>query len=586
MFRTKIFKFFALCAVVAQASCSMIDSGKNAKIEADELVFAANPEPAEGKQDVYASISRAVKYNVDVFSHNLNKKISGFDNRKQPDEVIKEIISNNVNDENRLVKVSRVLEFAIVDAVSVLNDSQPYRDNYFYETSSKHLALAAIKTHQEAWFAKKKIKELERILRQEGKVVEALNAKEKRSGTLSDKEYEYRKNQEVRLLKITELNKNLSFAILEYGDLTKTEPKKVELEGRRFYELDDFDKNYSIEIFQEAAIRNRKEFAQAKEKVKSYTYADMRHEILQNYPLVPSLDINGLKIENSVYERELYAKSVKVAQNLLQAVADFAQTKTKSNDYQMLRRRVFDELGAAIFSQIELNYQMVKLADSDYDAAMRAQADLKKEIQRLNKIYHPTDADKLALLSAKITMIEMEHRLAQIKADRAVALRSLYFNAGLSPFNKMLLKAPIKDIAQTLKQYYNRDLIEMMSAVKSQMNATSTAVKNERGWAQTPNWLEDVVASAAKSRPTVKYAAKSADYHEMQLGAYEYKENADADWAMLSFKFPELKAYQPEVVVAEIDGRRWFRLVVRGSSAELQKNCRYLKANGNDCLLH
>ena len=94
------------------------------------------------------------------------------------------------------------------------------------------------------------------------------------------------------------------------------------------------------------------------------------------------------------------------------------------------------------------------------------------------------------------------------------------------------------------------------------------------------------MASAAKSRPTVKYAAKSADYHEMQLGAYEYKENADADWAMLSSKFPELKAYQPEVVVAEIDGRRWFRLVVRGSSAELQKNCRYLKANGNDCLLH
>ena len=125
MFGTKIFKFFALCAVVAQASCSVIDSGKNAKIEADELVFAANPEPAEGKQDVYASISRAVKYNVDVFSHNLNKKISGFDNRKQPDEVIKEIISNNVNDENRLVKVSRVLEFAIVDAVSVLNDSHP-----------------------------------------------------------------------------------------------------------------------------------------------------------------------------------------------------------------------------------------------------------------------------------------------------------------------------------------------------------------------------------------------------------------------------------------------------------------------------
>lgn len=585
MFGTKISKFSALCTIVLLASCSMFGANKDAKIDADELVFAANPEPAEGRQDVYTSIARAVKYNVDVFSHNLNKKISGLDRQKQPDDVIKEVISANVNDENKLAQASRVLEFAIVDAVSALNDNQAYRDNYFYEVSSKHLALAAIKAHQSAWFANKKIKELDRMLRQEGKIIEALNAKEKRSGALSDKEYSYRKNQEVLLLRMTELNKNLSFAVMEYGDLTKSEPKNVELEGRRFYELDDFDKNYSIEIFQEAAVRNRKEFAQAKEQVKSYTYTDMRHEILQQYPLVPSLDINGLKVENAVYERELYAKSMKVAHNLLQAVAKFAQTSAKNSNYQLLRRMVFDELGAAIFSQIELNYQMVQLADSDYDAAMRAQADLKKEIQRLNKIYHPTDADKLALLSAKITMVEMEHRLAQIKADRAVALRSLYFNAGLSPFNKTVLKAPIKDIAQTLKQYYNRDLIEMMSAVKAQMYTLPSAAEGERGWAQSPNWLEDVVATSAKPHTVKKVEVKPGNYHEMQLGAYEYKDSANADWTELLIRFPELKHYQPEIVEADVDGRHWFRLIVHGSSAELQKSCQQLKAGGSDCLL-
>ena len=584
MLKAKILKFTAASALLMLAACAVSGGGENAKIEAEELVFATNPEPVKGKQDVYASMARAAKYNVDVASHNLHKKIYNQNPNLRPEDIIDNVINSNINDENKLYRASRVLEFAVIYAVANLSGNQIYADNYFYESSSKHLALAAIRAHQDAWFASRKIKDIDRMVRQESKVVEALNAKEKRNGTLSAAEYDYRKNQEVLLLKMSELRKNLAFTILEYGELTKIEPKKVELEGRRFYELEDFDKDYSIEVFQEAAVRNRKEFALAKEQVKSYAFSEVRRDISNRYPLVSRLDINGLKVENAIYEQELYDKALKIANNLLSAVGAYTRTKPGSSEQQGLRGKAFDELGAAVLTQSEVSYQLVKLADADYETAERTQADLKKEIRRLEKLYRPGNEDKLALLNAKITMLELERRKAQISAERAMALRSLYFNAGLSPFNKTLLKAPIKDISLTLKQSFNQDLIEMMSAVKAQMKALPQTDEGH-GWAQSPNWLEEVVAAPVKKKAAASTGIKAGNYQLMQLGAYEDKANADADWQKLAAQFPELKNYTRKIEPAQVDGRQWFRLVVSGDSGKLVESCRRLLAGGYECLL-
>lgn len=586
MINARILKFTAVSVMFLLAACTVENGGRDAKIEAEELVFATNPEPARGKQDVYASMARAAKYNVDVASHNLHKKIYNQNPNLRPEDIIDNVINSNINDENKLYRASRVLEFAVVYAVANLSSGQAYADNYFYESSARHLALAAIRSHQDAWFAAKKIKELDRLARQEGKIIDNLNAKEKRAGTLSAAEYDYRKNQEVLLLKMAELRKNLAFTLIEYGELTKIEPKKIELEGRRFYELEDFDKDYSIEVFQEAAVRNRKEFALAKEQVKSYAFSEVRRDISNRYPLVSRLDINGLKVENEVYEQELYDKALKIAKNLLSAVSEFKRSKNGGAEQKIRQQKAFDELGAAVLTQTEISYRLVELADTDYETAERTRADLKKEIRRLEKIYHPTDQDKLALLNAKITMIELEQRMAQIKAERAVALRSLYFNAGLSPFSKMLLKAPIKDISQTLKQSFNQDLIEMMSAVKAQMKILPQA-DDGRGWAQKPNWLEEVVNSPQKAvrRNRAAAAAEAGDYRLMQLGAYEEPANAAADWAELSTKFPELKNFHHRIEEAEAGGRRWHRLVVDGKSDMLVRSCRSLQAAGYECLL-
>lgn len=70
-----------------------------------------------------------------------------------------------------------------------------------------------------------------------------------RLGTLGSEDLEYKKNLEVALLKLSEIQKNLAYRVVEYGQLVRVDPKDIELEGRRFYELEDFDKKYSLEIF-------------------------------------------------------------------------------------------------------------------------------------------------------------------------------------------------------------------------------------------------------------------------------------------------------------------------------------------------
>jgi len=57
------------------AGCTFSDGVENATMRHEDLIFDANPEPAKGKQDVYDSMARAAKYNVDVVGNSLHKKV-------------------------------------------------------------------------------------------------------------------------------------------------------------------------------------------------------------------------------------------------------------------------------------------------------------------------------------------------------------------------------------------------------------------------------------------------------------------------------------------------------------------------------
>ena len=350
MNNTSILKILFGFVWLGVAACTWLPTNRSPQ-ENSGLVFYANPDPLKGRQDVYNSMARAAKYNVDIEGNNLNKDIGEKPAMVSVDAMIDDVIKANIDDENKLYQASRVLEYAIIYAVANLSENKSYADNYFYEVAAQKLALQAIRSHQNAWYASRNIKELDRLHRKEQKIVANLDAKEKRVGSLSDAEYDYRKNQEVLLLKISELRNNQQYLLQDYANLVKGDVENVDLEGRRFYELDNFDEDYSVELFQEAAVRNRKEFALIKEKVGILPYSQVRNHIITRYPLISRLDVNGLKVENEVYEQSLYEKAMKISRDLMSAVKDTKNIQIGNIKYVPFMENAFDKLGAAVLTQ-------------------------------------------------------------------------------------------------------------------------------------------------------------------------------------------------------------------------------------------
>lgn len=577
MMNKKICLFSAILTLFFVASCAA-DKQENLQEEMPKLVFEANPEMVKGKQDVYDSIARGVKYNVDLAATNLQKKVYAVEN-DNPKMLVQELLKSKISDENKLMKAARLLDFAIIYTTINISDDPVFRGNYFYEVASQHLTMAAIRKHQNAWFALKNNRDLKRLQNSELKIVAALKAKEQKNGLLSDAENDYLKNQNMQLTKLSGIQNTLAASVAEYANFTKVEPKDVALEGRKFYELENFDKDYSLQLFQEAAIRNRKEFALAKDYNQLQKYSDLHREISNKYSPVARLDINGIKIENEVYEQELYEKTVSVAENLLNKLADYK--KAKNTDRKKYERELFVDLGVALFTQTEVNYQLVMLADIEYEKALFAEKDLKREIKRLERIRIPNADEKVALLSAKLAMFMINQKKAEVTANRAAYLRNLYFCAGLNPYNTTMLRENIFQIAKNVKNAFNKDLITMLSDTGNNDVDTYENV-SEKGWAQKDNWLEDVVDK--KNIATIK-PISNKKYSYLQLGAYRDKVNADKDWHKFSIEIPEVNKLSYQIVKAEVYGIDWYRLILKGNIGQLEQVCNRIKTKGYDCFL-
>ena len=575
--------------------CALDDADKTPAVKEDELVFRAEPEAVKGKVDVYTSMARAAKYNVDNASANLNKKI--FDPNQKPRNVLQNIMNIKFDNTTPLYEVSNALEYATLYATANLNNKKGFVDNLFYTRAAQHLTLAAIRTHQDAWYASRKIKEINRLAKQEQKKLAEINAKLERTGKLTRDDLEYKKGLEVALLNLNELQQKLAMNLAEYGELTNMLTSKVDFAGRHFYELEDFDKNYSVEIFQESAVNNRTEFAVAKELVKTYSFDEVKQSTNLMYEDVERLDINGLDIDHRLYSTQLQERALQNANDLIDAVSAY----NNENDVQQknkLQEQAFDVLGNAILAQIKVNYKLVRLADIDYKLTSDKIKTLKKKINELERKSRLNSEKKIELLNLRIALMQEEYTLSQIKAERAVALRTLYFEAGFSPYTKRLLKAPLKDIEQVLKVGFNEDVVRMLAAAEQKLKQSKPIDNEKNYWAKGENWLERLIdgkSSSKKAVPAVNlnktesmfdpYAPEADKYKIMQLGSFEKKQNATETWQNLTSRFSGLKSYMPQIERSHVDGKIWYRLLVSSINGGFRNICNELRAAKTECLL-
>ncbi len=578
MVSIRLYRFSALLAVFVLAACSILGGKNESSGGTGMLVVDTNPEPIKNKLNVYDSMARATKYNIDAEGRNLYRKING------DAPLLEKGIENYVNtlnkSDNRLQKAADALDFSIVYATVVLSSNNVFADNYVYETAARNLALEAIEAHQKAWFAKKNERSVEKWVSQEQKIIDNIDGKEKKNGSLTNEEYDYRKNQIVALMRLKELKDSLNAEAIAYADLIRSDPVNPDLEGRKFYALENFDDDYSVVLFQETAYRNRKEFALAKEIEDSLSFSQLRRNVSGRYSPVSRLDVNGKTIEHDIYEDELYRKAMAIANDLVESTNAYKKSRVPAADY--LRVSAFEDLGVAVLTQVEVYYQLVMQADVTYAKTAKAYDNIKKEIRRLEKIRRMTNDEKLALFNAKITALKLEKQKAKISAERARALRALYFSGGLSPFKTNMLRQSDKKVSEELHKSFNSDLSVMLAGLNEPVKEPPL-IEMEKGWAQKPNWLEDVVSydkEATYLSPKFDSLKKT-----MQLGAYLSQKSAEEDWRYLSAKYAELNIYKPVYEVTTVNGKEWHRLIIKAEAVDLYNLCAMIKNHGDDCLL-
>lgn len=500
--------------------------------------------------------------------------------------------------DNPLYDSLRALDYAVIYAMVNLSGSRSYIDNNIFVKTSQNLALASIKTHKGALFAARQLKEIARLTDKQQKKLNDINKKEERTGRLTPAELSYKKGLEVALLKLKEMYEAQAFAVAEYAHLVKAEPKELKLEGRTFYELDDLDRKLTVRAFQRSAFNNRSEFDIAKEMGRSYRFREVEYNLLKKYPEIERLNINGYDVEDEVYAENLEKRAYALALGLVKKTEAYKKAKAEERD--RLRVKAFDELGTAIFTQVEVAYNLVRLSEIDFGVVSKQAADLKKDIKQRERGRLSADAE-ISLLNDRIKLLALQNEQSQIAAEKALALRALYFYAGFSPFTRTLLKNEIKDIVVSLRASFNKDMVEMLAAVPAE-EAYDEKVGND--WAKKENWLEDLMENkpevpaaqpAVSAGPAVHtgaddifapYADPAYDRKKvMQLGSYVERENADLEWKMLQELYPELRAKTPEVIRTRINGQIFYRLVLHSESGGFLSLCNRLRGDRVQCLL-
>lgn len=611
---------FCLWGALLLAGCTATpekstDAVENAGVGGAHCVLMTSvPEEVDGKLNTYDAMARAAKYNAKPVSENMKQKIFSANPNLSPKDIIDNVL-NNPAQGSELYNGIRVLDYAIMYAGAYLADSQQQADDLILQRSAQSLAVAAVKVQGDVWIANRKIREINRMLDQQNKDLLAFEAYYRTVGKLSEEEQSYRSSLDVAIRKLKETRESLIASTLEYRKLVKDKSESLELDGRRFYELDHFEASLSEELFEQAALAGRPEFKSAKAQSKGYSFASINRYLAYHYDEVERLKLNGYKANNELYANALEKQAARAASSLIDAIV-VLRTQTKPEDTFAQQDKVLDELAAAIMIQNRLAFEAVGAATLDYELVLSKIKTLKKEINLL-KNRSLNYAQKEQLLDKKIQLLNLEILEARVVADRAAAVVGLYFYAGYAPFECQLLNQRPAYIAKVLKEGLNTDRVKMLAKSWQEKAPVGSNVPEIEKWAIGENWLENVLENkVTEKKPVVvpdqrissakpktkadaepqKLVQPEGDYTPytnpefnkrkvMQLGSYVEPKNADLDWNILSNLYPELKKYKPKTEKSYVNGVLYYRLLIKSPSGGFMALCNKLRQDRVQCLL-
>lgn len=594
----RLSKIFCLFSLLAAAACSTSPEPAKTPVavpsQPEFCPAGETPEPVSGKLDVYGAMARAAKYNTSTMSENIRKKIYTANPNMTPKDMINNILNSGNVKENQIYDGIRVLDYAIIYAVTNMSSSQQFINDNLLEKSAQNLALAAIKSHNDALFAVKEVGNISRQIEREQKQLNEVDARYNRTGRLTAAEEDYKKALTINIQKLKEMKDELLIRAVEYRNLIKDKSEKPDLDGRKFYELINLDRELTAADFEKSALYNRREFKLAREQVHDYSYTQVQNYMNLAFDNTLSLQINGYPANSPQVLEALEKQAEKAANNLIDAVINYRNNKKEERSFA-LKEDVYDNLAAAAFVQIELAYHVIEMVNLDLQDVNKKIKQLKKEISQLGS-RDLSYKMKSELSDKNVKLVALQMTRSQILGERAVAIRSLYFYAGFMPFSCPVLKNRPKDIASVLRIGFNSDAVKMLMSIPEDKG--NGLPKNVNSWAKSENWLEvlmkqeatgDETVTAESAEPESKfdlYSGEEPDRRKvMQLGVYKNLRNAEDQWKRLKEIYPQLKSYRPSIERERIDGKVYNRLTVKSFDGRFRDLCNELRRDKVECVL-
>ncbi len=559
-------------------ACSFFGEKINVE-QQNNLVFDGIAEKSATKSDVYNSMARAAKYNVDAIANKMLKQIK--EARQQPaaTKAYNVFYSESEQKNQTLDAALMSLDKAVLFGRSVISESLEENDANVYKNVSANLALSAIALHKKAMFADRNEEKIRKIISKEEKVIKQLEEKEEKLGALNDQQREYLQ----RLREVTNVFKEIynryAAWMQDYDTMTKNRNKNIKLEGRRFYEISDFDVNMPDEKLFAIAMEKNDVFKLAKKENVKLNLQRIMSENVDLYPYVQKMAINGYTVKDEPMMKQLQIRAKKASEKLLTSAMAYERFKNTEN-----KNVVLNDLIQASLVQIATIKQGVIEADHMLKDILDAKKNLDDQIKKMEKNYRLQDMQKVELLHLKAQKFGLLAEESMWQSQRAILLRSLYFALGFNPLEKRTMFEEIAKISQKLIDVFNKDVPLILKAYEKK----EVLPLKTQGWAEGDNWLENLMEEQAKVRKVYKSKKNNNNNKEsvLQLGAFEHEKNAQNIWKHLSNKYKALAQMEHKIVKSDVAGKLMNKLQVFAPRKFLHELCNEIKSGGDDCFVY
>lgn len=563
----KIIYFLAVC--LSLGSCATTEQ----PVDNTPVTPAVQIEPQKGRISPEISAARALKYNLNTVKQQILPKFAG---GKAQQEAFANLNKLREGQPAGLAVSLKELDFAILYTALNFRHNDENFDFLLNQTTSQHLILGALKAHKTTLYGQRKSPELNRLIRQYKKQIEALLKK-------SPDSKEQLKALENGIDRLNAVQQTLEQNNADFRQLVKVETGRIDVDGRRFFETVALPLKITAADYQNTAFSSRSDL----KLFPTFTLPDITQKINNQYSQIGT-GVEGIYLQDSARLQNLSAQGDAQASVLLQTMLNY-QKAGKAKKEKLLPK-LAEEFYKAVYLQVETAFELASRTSADYEIQLNNISEIKQALQKLEKVSRPSEEQRIELLKKKIELIENENLADQILAEKTMTITALRFYNGQLQITPETLNSSIADIAAHLKEAF---AVQQKKAVSEENNPLIFRQEAEAStaWAHGENWLETLMAQNPKPASPVlmsKKAATNKDYNQnttLQLGAFLDKETAEAEWLKLKNIYPELQSYTPVYEPTSAAGIPLFRLQIKSPQGGFRDLCIKLRRDNRECLL-